>query len=248
MRVVLCIAFLGTAFIPTSALQTASAQTTKTAPAPPASAPCTCVPPRPQSHLPAYTAKRESTTVQKLPDGTTVTRVTEALLYRDADGRTRTETTRLQPNGAAMTFISVLDPVEGIDLSWNINAPGSGAKVVNVRHYLRQRPQLVAPIPQPARRYFPYSSQSLPPQTIAGFYAEGTRTTRTTPAGYEGNDHDITSTQENWNSPELGLQLRTINDDPRSGRSTSEISNIQLTTPDPALFKAPEGYTINEPN
>jgi hypothetical protein len=82
--------------------------------------------------------------------------------------------------------------------------------------------------------------------TIEGIYVEGYRNYRTTPAGYDGNNADITMTTETWTSPDLRISLRQINDDPRYGKTTTELTNIQQAAPDPALFRAPDGYQIKE--
>jgi hypothetical protein len=195
--------------------------------------------------LPPYTAKRETTTVRKLPDGTTITHVTVSFVARDGDGRMRTETTRTLADGTTAQFVSISDPGAGVNYSWSVSTSPAVAKVVTANHYLSTS---LPPVPmvRRARRYYPYRSESLPPQTIDGLYAEGFRTTRTTPAGYDGNDQDIVVTTESWNTPDLGIQLREITDDPRNGKSTTEVSDLQQTAPDPALFKLPEGYEVKE--
>ena len=188
--------------------------------------------------------------MQTLADGTTITHITQTLLWRDAEGRTRTETLRTQPDGADMHFVSVYDPVAGVRMTWITGGPATTPKVVNV-YSLQPTPQpapAATPTPQPNRRYYPYTQQSLPPTTIDDLYVEGYRYTRTTPAGYDGNDHDITATTEYWTSPDLGLMMRRISDDPRSGKSTTDITDLQRTTPDPSLFKAPAGYEVKKTN
>jgi hypothetical protein len=37
-------------------------------------------------------------------------------------------------------------------------------------------------------------------------------------------------------------------DDPRTGRSTTEVTDVQRTAPDPALFQPPAGFTLHENN
>jgi hypothetical protein len=181
--------------------------------------------------------------VQTLSDGTTVTTVTEGLIVRDAEGRTRNETIRTLADGTQSRFITVYDPATGTRMSWSVG--GSASKVVTVYHQSQPSPA-PAPATQTNRRYYPYHSESLPPQTINDLYAEGFRNTRTTPAGYEGNDRDIVNVMESWNAPALGILLRSINDDPRFGKTTTEVTDIQQTVPDPALFKAPDGYQIKD--
>lgn len=233
-----------------AAAAAAAKSTPAAAPAPTGPPPCNCAVIQAQRHLPAYSARQETKTVQTLSDGTTITHITEELLWRDADGRTRTETLRSQPDGADIHYVSVMDPVAGVRMNWTVGGPATTPKVVTV-YSLQPAPQPVpaaTPAPQPNRRYYPYSQQSLPPTTIDDLYVEGYRTTRTIPAGYDGNDHDITSTTEYWTSPDLGLMVRRIMDDPRSGKSTSDITDLKQAPPDPALFKAPAGYEVRKAN
>ena len=51
-------------------------------------------------------------------------------------------------------------------------------------------------------------------------------------------------TTENWTYPELGIILRHIEIDELGGRIQSEIKDIIRGEPDPALFRAPEGYVL----
>ena len=188
--------------------------------------------------------------MQTLADGTSITHITEALLWRDADGRTRTETLRTQPDGTDCHYVNIYDPVAGIRMTWTVGGPSTTPKVVNVHRWQPppQPPPASTPAPQPNRRYYPYSQQSLPPTTIDDLYVEGYRTSRTTPAGYDGNDHDLVSTTEYWTAPDLGLMMRRITGDPRSGKSTTDITDLKQTAPDPALFKPPAGYEVKKAN
>ena len=207
---------------------------------------CNCPPATPPRTYTPYIAKQQSTRVQTLADGTTITSVTQAQTWRDATGRTRMETTITQSH-----FVTVTDNVARVRYSWNIDAPNS-AKIVTVYHYPQPAQPAAAPAASPtpasARRYFPYKQESLPPQTIAGIYVEGYRYTRTIPAGYEGNDRDMTTVTESWTAPDLGIQMRSVTDDPRTGKSTTEVTDLQQTAPDRALFELPQGYTVRESN
>lgn len=246
----LVVAFAFTAVFQSSA-QTAKAparKPTATAPAStkpaaqPAAAPCAC-PPLAQ-HVQPYTAKQEITRVQTLADGTTVTTVEVVYLARDAQGRTRRETVRSQ-NGDSTHFFEIWDYPTQTRYVWN-----AGANFAHVVTVYRPRPNsqnTAAPQPQP-QRYFPFRSESLPPQTIDGLYVQGTRTTRTTPAGYVGNDRDLVTTTESWYAPSLGLQMHTVVDDPRNGKSTTETTDVQQADPDPALFEPPAGYQLKDAN
>jgi len=204
----------------------------------PAAVPAPCTPP-PVLHTQPYTLKLETTRVQTLAGGTTITTVEEIVTARDADGRTYRDTTHTF-NGDVTHLLSIYDYPTQTRYTWSIgpNYP----KVVTV---YRPRPMQQPTPPQPARRYYPYRTESLPPQTIAGLYANGSRSTRTVPASYEGNDRDLVTTTENWDSPELGLMLRSVTDDPRSGKSTTEATDFQRTA-DPALFQPPAGFQLKD--
>jgi hypothetical protein len=210
----------------------------QTAPAP---TPVPC-PPLTQMHVQPYTLKQEITRTQTLPDGSSVTSVTVTTSARDAEGRSYIDSTHTI-NGDTIHNISVYDPPTQTRYTWNVG-PNLPQVVTVYRWHPGPQQTSVAP---PARRYYPSSSQSLPPQTLNGIYVEGIRSTRTIPAGYEGNDHDLITTTEQWNSPDLGHIIRMINDDPHYGKSDTETTDIQRTA-DPALFQPPAGFQLKEHN
>ena len=220
---------------------------------PPGAAPaCNCTTPTvtPQ-HFKPYSYKVQTTRVQTLADGTHITTVSTAQMWRDADGHTRTESYNTVSGGALGRSVSIYDPVARVRMNW-VAGDSNVPKVVNIQHYPRPAVQPASPAPvnpQPVQhRYYPTRTESLPPQTIDGLYATGSRITRTIPAGYEGNDRDMTTVTEYWTAPDLGIQLRRITDDPRDGKTTTEVTDVQQTAPDPALFQPPAGYTIHDTN
>jgi hypothetical protein len=82
---------------------------------------------------------------------------------------------------------------------------------------------------------------------IAGVEATGIRITRVIPAGKEGNDQPVTITNERWFSTKLPrMILLSIDNDPRSGVMTTEMTEIERGEPDPSLFAIPEGYTVKD--
>jgi hypothetical protein len=84
-------------------------------------------------------------------------------------------------------------------------------------------------------------------QVVNGIMARGTRTTITIPAGTMGTDHDLKVVNEKWYSDALGILMRSSNNDPRFGLTTYELTNLNQSTPDPLLFKVPDGYTEVQP-
>lgn len=88
--------------------------------------------------------------------------------------------------------------------------------------------------------------ESLGTQVIEGVQAEGTRIVETIPAGAIGNDTPIEIVSETWVSPELGVIVKSIHSDPRSGDNVYRLTNIRHAEPDPSLFQIPPNYTIKE--
>jgi hypothetical protein len=80
--------------------------------------------------------------------------------------------------------------------------------------------------------------------TIEGVEAQGHRWTMVIPVGQIGNDRELVQTNESWFAPSLGFEVRRINDDPRSGKSTTEVTHLDLSEPPLATFQPPEGYEV----
>jgi len=207
-----------------------------------------------------YTANRKTTRVQALANGATITNETTGKEARDSSGRTYHENqmeTQLGFAGQAPTYsnFNVVDPVSRVTISWNSNS--KEASVFHMSDPVQARTSLppsasstatvqLPRISRPAHRRG--ETEDLGTKTINGVNAHGTRTTQTYPAGSMGNDQPITVTHEMWVSRELGLVVMQIDDDPRTGVRTMELTDIERGEPDPALFEAPEGYTVKDQN
>jgi len=213
-----------------------------------------------------YSAVRKTTRVQKLANGVTITHETSSREARDSSGRTYRESQPETPQGAEVlprrvTFYNVFDPVNRIAINWN-----SSSKEATVSHMPELGQARLSPPILPTSAPAPgtiagavfgtageASAPSRPPQlvredlglkTINGVEAKGIRTTQTFPAGAVGNDQPFTVTHETWTSRELRLAVLQIDDDPRTGSHTMELTDIDRGEPDPALFQPPEGYTV----
>ena len=88
--------------------------------------------------------------------------------------------------------------------------------------------------------------EKLPARTIEGVMAEGTRVTRTIPAGAIGNDQPIVTTTEEWVSRDLGVLVLTRASDPRAGEHTYRLLNIVRAEPGASWFEIPPDYTVKE--
>jgi len=90
------------------------------------------------------------------------------------------------------------------------------------------------------------NKESLGKQMIEGVEAEGTRETRTIPAGELGNEGPINIVSEAWYSPELQTVVMSRHSDPRFGESTFKLTNISRGEPSASLFQVPSDFVIKE--
>jgi hypothetical protein len=75
---------------------------------------------------------------------------------------------------------------------------------------------------------------------------EGTRITRTIPAGEIGNEQPITIVSERWYSADLQMDVKSTHTDPRFGTTTYTLTNIQRMEPAASLFAVPSDYSIEQ--
>jgi hypothetical protein len=195
-----------------------------------------------------YTAEYKITHVQTLTDGTTITRETTEVKALDSQGRRMTATTMTSGDRAPATHVMVYDPVARAQTIWR--APGKIAHVFKMstpgaeRTCARDMRDDVSVVSGPKSKM---TSENLGTESIQGVEARGRRYTTTIPAGAMGNDAPLVSTSEMWTALAGGLNgllVRDIRDDPRSGKTTRELTSLSQSEPDPATFQPPEGYEI----
>jgi len=191
-----------------------------------------------------YSATATIETVQTLQDGTRISRKSTASLYRDGEGRTRSEHTLgaigpFAATGEAPQMIHIQDPVAGAQYSLD---PRN-----RTAHKMRtlSRPPLPGGRPRPASDAV--KTESLGKQTFEGVEAEGTRSTLTIPAGQIGNDRPIEIVSERWYSSALDVVVLSKHSDPRMGEHIYRLTNITRAEPARSLFEVPADYVISEP-
>lgn len=196
-----------------------------------------------------YSAKRIETRIRTRADGTTTEQKQVQLIWRDAEDRTRTELVGETPSGGEYHFITVDDPVARTHWTWSANP--SAKKVVNVRPFTDREGPASCWVPASQHKegkHFPglaVTVEKLPPTTINGVQVLGDRITREFSSGGDGNKREFTQTSEFWISPDLGVLVRHVVDDPRrGGKIITELFDVQRATPDPVLFKVPKGYEM----
>ncbi len=192
-------------------------------------------------------------TTQTLADGTTINRKIQATVFRDSQGRVRRETSLpaigpLAASGQSKAFVLIHDPVAGTayelrpDQKTVVQLPAraGGKKNPNAlqdKFEARMQEEIANGT---------LKKEDLGTQTINGISAQGTRYTRTIPAGQIGNDKPITIVNERWYSPDLQIVVKSTRNDPRFGSTTYTVTNIQRQEPAASLFTVPAGYTVTQ--
>lgn len=194
-----------------------------------------------------FTAEFKITTVRTLANGSTISSERMQLRAVDSSGRQMTETVSTLPSGEERKTTVVLDPVAGTHITWDSEHTQA---LISDLHPQRSADRACAPAAQAAPTMRRTSTtENLGVDTIEGLEAHGSRTTVTTPAGMIGNSEPLVGTHEAWIATSIKpytLILRQIDDDPQSGRTTTEVTRVSLGEPDEAIFQPPQGYdTVN---
>jgi hypothetical protein len=198
-----------------------------------------------------YSAVEVRTSQQVLAAGNTIQNKEQATVYRDSQGRVRRESTWTGPDGASRTRVSISDPVAGLvyelDAS-NKTAFARPARFGNTAGAIGSgRLGMMGGARQPrAATEANVKRETLAAQTIQGVMASGTRVTRTIPAAAIGNAQPIETVHEVWMADDLKVPLMTRVSDPRFGTTVTELTNINRSQPDPALFQVPADYTVKQ--
>jgi hypothetical protein len=213
-----------------------------------------------------FSATETTVREQTLSDGTVIKSTVEVQLWRDSEGRMRAESTLNSSATPQGHIVTVWNPAEGKAITWvtgnsamtfasAIHLPESQlngllnsqtstptASQSGTRSSARQAgATLVALSASSSQEIANLRTETLSPETIAGLEVSGTRTTQLIPAGTVNNDRDFTVVSETWTSAELKTTVRQMSSDPRTGTVTTELSGIDRSEPDPALFKPPAG-------
>ena len=197
-----------------------------------------------------YSGVEVRSSVQTLANGNVIQRQEQTTVYRDSQGRVRRESTRTTPDGQTHTMISISDPVAN-----------TVTELDPVHKVAQQRPARFPNQPQTnaaGRARGPMNpprnggaqanmrTETLSTQSINGISASGSRVTRTIPAGQIGNSQPIETVHETWMSDELKVPVLVKTTDPRTGTTTTQLTNINRSEPDPALFQVPSDYTVRK--
>jgi hypothetical protein len=87
--------------------------------------------------------------------------------------------------------------------------------------------------------------EDLGARNIEGVDCDGTRKTTTIPAGEVGNEKPISIVTETWFAPSIAAVVQSTTDDPRYGKTTYQITNVQTTEPARSLFDPPADFKMD---
>jgi hypothetical protein len=196
-----------------------------------------------------------------LADGNRIHYEVHGRIFRDSEGRMRTETEAPVFNSGSKPFvhINITDLVEGriifLDTEHKIatvtllGQPTAQAALIAPKDSADQHPK-VQPVPTIAERLPPPTPDPAPEDLgtsqIEGFTVQGTRSTHIMNAGMIGNDKPIATTTERWFSIEFKMDLVNITENPEAGKHVRKLVNIRAGEPDPLLFQIPPDFKVKE--
>src|SRR5579862_1608735 len=204
-----------------------------------------------------YSGEEITEITRNLADGNEITSKRVMKVYRDSEGRFRSELTIFSggaedaANGSPAS-ITINDPVAGV--TYDLNPHEHTARKSVTRLFTPTPPIQAAgtvqlqfpPRPVSRRPKFESTTEPLGEMSIEGLEAHGSRNTITYPAGMFGNTLPVVRVREVWNSTTLQVPLLVKIDDPRMGNSVTRLINISLDEPPASLFEVPSDYTILE--
>jgi len=192
-----------------------------------------------------YSAQAVTEHAQTLQDGNTIHTTFTATVNRDSQGRTRREQEigAIGPwaaQGGPHKVITISDPVAGFTATLNPDTQVARQMPFRARAGAWRSAGTARQKPENPN----VKTESLGTQVIGGVTAQGTRITRTIPAGQVGNQAPIVITIERWYSPDLQTDVMRKEVNPQFGETTFQLTNIVRAEPDALLFQVPSNYTI----
>ncbi len=189
----------------------------------------------------------EMTRDTTLADGNRIHTENQTKVYRDSSGRVRREIgfeLNTPTTGAAKrNMIVITDPVAGT--RYMLNPETKTAHQMPLHPPMRDHG---SPDGEHAKMWAKsdasVTTESLGAKTINGLQVEGTRMTRTIPAGEIGNAKAIEVVTERWYSNDLQMPVMMTHTDPMMGTVSSNLTNINRGEPDASLFQVPSDYTV----
>jgi hypothetical protein len=195
------------------------------------------------------TVVQQNEATQPLANGAALTHRSIVHKWRDNQGRFRRESAQIEGDEAPVfQRASIIDPVNNTFVNLNLenktavvyHLPDHGPDALHP--YVDQFDMEILALPGVQVKV-----EKLGGKTISGVYAVGRRETRFRPAGTVtlGNDKPIVSVSDRWVAEDLKILMASTLDDPRH-REVSQVTKLDRSEPDPALFQIPSDFTVRE--
>lgn len=198
-----------------------------------------------------------------LADGNRIHYEVHGKIFRDSEGRMRTETEApvFNSNSKPFVHINITDMVEGriifLDTEHKIatvtllGQPTAKAALIPPSKDSADQHPKIQPVPTAQGHLLPPPTPDPAPEDlgtsqIEGFTVQGTRSTHIMNAGMIGNDRPIATTTERWFSIEFKMDLVNITENPEAGKHVRKLVNIRAGEPDPLLFQIPPDFKVKE--
>lgn len=184
---------------------------------------------------------------RSMDNGGTFTLVNERHIVRDSKGRIYQERWILVPKGgrvkSEMNVFQITDPELHTWFNCEVRT-----KVCELLEYRLTTADIYQP---PIGRSGPLPNgngfrthEDLGASTTLGVNTHGYRESTTINEGVMGNDKPMVSMREFWYSPDLGLNLISMVDEPQSGKQVFTVKDLTTSEPDLSYFLVPAGYTV----
>jgi hypothetical protein len=209
-----------------------------------------------------YSAVEVVQSQETLADGNVIQRKRQTNVFRDSEGRIRTEQT-ITPDASTgkqpYTLITILDYVGGHRYELNSSTMTATQSPLRVPHTPPAGTPSTAGVTPGGRRGGNGGATAgttteqlrpnvvrtaLAPQSVNGVLATGTQHTETIPVGAIGNARAIQTSRTTWISNDLKVPVQIRSTDPRFGSTDMELTNIVPAEPSASLFVVPAGYTV----
>ena len=188
-----------------------------------------------------YSAFGTSQTVTTTADGSKVVRQNTIRLWRDSDGRTRSEFELTSIGGPTPMEINsrltVIDDPTARE-RYMLQPDGKVLTIPIAPCRVASDPDVTVGPPRPAGLPLRVSRPvSLGERQVDGVTVTGSRVEATIPAGAMGNEQPVKMSAEQWYGKDLQVVVEATYRDPRTGETKYKLREIQRDEPDARLFR-----------
>lgn len=188
-----------------------------------------------------YSAFGTSETVSTTPDGGKVVRQNSVRVWRDSDGRTRSEYELTSIGGPTPVEINsrltVIDDPAARE-RYMLQPDGRVVTLPIAPCRAANEPDLTVGPPRPAGLPLKVSPPvKLGERQVGGETVTGSRVEATIPAGAMGNEQPVKMSAEQWYGKDLQVVVEATYRDPRTGETRYKLREIQRDEPDASLFR-----------